>query len=62
MSLCHILTARDKGSMDRKKLKALIGLVLTRFSVEVTGGSRQRIGQVMGYEYTPEFQEFWVTI
>ena len=49
------------ASMEREKLKAFVQLVLRRFSVEAYGGPRNRKGRVTAYEFTPEFQELWLT-
>ena len=31
------------------------------FSLPVPGGSRNRKGEVVSHEFTPEFQELWIT-
>ncbi len=49
------------ASMERERLKAFAGLVLRRFSVEAYGGPRNRNGRVTAHEFTPEFQEFWLS-
>ena len=48
------------ADMERERLRALVQLVLRRFSVEGYGGPRNRKGRVTAYEFTPEFQEFWL--
>ena len=50
------------ASMDRGELKELVQLVLRRFTVEATGGPRNRVGHVSTYEFTPEFQDFRLTL
>ena len=47
--------------MDRSRFKDLVQLIFHRFTVEGQGGSRNRTGEVGSWEFTPEFQEFWLT-
>ena len=49
------------GAMDREKLRDLLCLMVKRFSVVANGGPRNRKGEVVSYEFTPEFQELWLT-
>ena len=47
--------------MDRERLRDLMRRVLRRVSVVAKGGPRDRVGEVVSYEFTPEFQEFGYT-
>ena len=49
------------AEVDRGKVRELARLVLKKFSVVASGSSRNRNGQVVSYEFNPEFQEVWLT-
>ena len=47
--------------MERSRFKELIQLIFRRISVEGRGGTRKRTGETVSWEFSPEFQEFWLT-
>ena len=49
------------AQMDRDRFRDLMRLVLRKFTVTATGGPRRRVGEVATYQFTPEFQDFWLT-
>ena len=49
------------AEMDREKFRDVVRLVLKKFCVLASGGSRNRKGQIVSHEFTPEFQELWLT-
>jgi DNA invertase Pin-like site-specific DNA recombinase len=49
------------ASMGRERLRAFAEIIFRQFSAEGYGGPRIRKGRVTSYEFTPEFQEFWLT-
>ena len=49
------------ADMDREKLSDVVRLVIRKFSAVASGGPRNRQGQVVSHEFTPEFQELWLT-
>ena len=61
MALVQEDLPRLLAGMDRERFRDLLRLVLRRVAVEATGGPRNRVGDVTSYEFTPEFQELWLT-
>ena len=49
------------AEMDREKFRDVVHLVLKKFCVVASGGSRNRKGEIVSHEFTPEFQELWLT-